>query len=246
MDPLTIGVGLASLFSGAASLFASHYNRKSQEETNEKMIELENNAVQRRKADLIAAGFNPVLAAGSAAGTPSLQAPTFDNDFSFVNNAISAASQAQGIAQTQQQVKLMKEQETSVANQNALFDLDKQIKEEQLRGAQALTRERQLSSDEKEYNLGLYRSSGMPTNASMAGKMVNEASNAAFRAGNAVKNSVQNSWGSLKSGLQRAKDTAVQSAKNDASRIGKLWGSVKSKIKSLTTSPEEAYNKSRK
>lgn len=81
MDPTTvlaIGTGL----NFGSNLLANNTNREVaginyelqkevfeyQKELNQLIMEREDNAVQRRKADLIAAGFHPMLATGSSAG----------------------------------------------------------------------------------------------------------------------------------------------------------------------------------
>lgn len=229
---LAIGTAVASLTTGVISLINSKRNQDIQEKTNEQIMAREDNAVQRRKADLIAAGYNPVLAPGSAANTSGLQAPTFDGDFSLVNNALGAVSQVAQVEQTRSQTRLLKEQQTSVANQNALFDLDKQIKEEQLRGARQLTRERSISADEKSYNLGLYKESGMPTNASMPGKMVNEATNATLRAGRALKDSASSALSNIKTKVKEGYNADVSRFKDYGGKVknyasGKIQGAKK-------------------
>lgn len=64
-----------ALIGGGASLIGSLINTGSQMYTQNKTWEREDNAVQRRTADLEAAGFSPTLAAGSAADSKKTDAP---------------------------------------------------------------------------------------------------------------------------------------------------------------------------
>lgn len=81
MDPL-IGAGLIGAGSGLidtiGNLFISKKNRESQEATQRTTWAREDNAVQRRAADMDAAGINPVLAAGSPAQAGPTVAPKND------------------------------------------------------------------------------------------------------------------------------------------------------------------------
>lgn len=67
-----------------------------------KLFEREDNAIQRRKADLINAGINPLLAAGSGAGAGSVvptQAPQMDSSFmSGAMNMTPSVSMGPGFA----------------------------------------------------------------------------------------------------------------------------------------------------
>lgn len=68
----------------------------------DKIFEREDTSIQRRKADLINAGINPLLAAGSGAGAGSVvptQAPQMDSSFmSGVMNMTPSGNMAQGLA----------------------------------------------------------------------------------------------------------------------------------------------------
>ena len=80
-----IASGLLAAGAQGAATVANYIGQKDQNKFNanmqEKAWEREDTAVQRRKADLLAAGLSPTLAAGSAATTMApirLEAPQLD------------------------------------------------------------------------------------------------------------------------------------------------------------------------
>jgi len=84
MDPLTIIAGGTSLFK---TIFDAHNKERAyndQKTENEIARAREDNAIQRRVADLEKAGLSKVLAAGSPASSSSMrvgEAPSIDSDF---------------------------------------------------------------------------------------------------------------------------------------------------------------------
>lgn len=122
--------GIGSIFNNERNLSAQReaqaYNKWAQEKTWER----EDNAIQRRTKDLLAAGLHPTLAAGNAAqaGSPTKIDPVMSQDALGTEGAISGLARA---AQTQQslmaveaakaQINLTKAQETKVNTQAAVL-----------------------------------------------------------------------------------------------------------------------------
>lgn len=136
-----IGGALQGIADTGVSLWNAwnSYKTREQNQANlEKTWEREDTAVQRRVADLTAAGLSPTLAAGSAASTSSpikLESPYMDKS-DVMNNILASASMANtiksqtaGIAQTKAQTELINAQKRGVDIDNARnarnFDIEK-------------------------------------------------------------------------------------------------------------------------
>lgn len=101
---------------GVANFVMGYKNMEYQKALQKTMFQREDTAVQRRVADLRAAGLSPTLAAGSAASagpTVATQAPQFDTSIGSEGvQAVQGMLQAHNnIAQTEEQNKLLKLQQ---------------------------------------------------------------------------------------------------------------------------------------
>ena len=126
-------LGLAGSLAGSAisgigankNLSAQKDNLEYMKWVQEKTWEREDNATQRRKADLIAAGFSPVLAAGAPASTSSpikTEAPQLDTSY-LRQAAQMAADSPSKWMQNQLQQQAMTQSDETIAKTRAERDL---------------------------------------------------------------------------------------------------------------------------
>lgn len=117
MDPLD----MASLGLGAANSIYNLYTNKRdfdyQKALQQTIFEREDTAVQRRKADLEAAGMNPNLAAGSAAGAGSVVSRSNTNDVNL--------GSALDTLYAKNQIELQKQQTNNAKIEHDILDAKK-------------------------------------------------------------------------------------------------------------------------
>jgi len=126
--------GIGSLIGAGTSMYNAYQQKKQQEYEKEVQLttwEREDNAVQRRVKDLVNAGLNPVLAAGSAASTSSpikLTTPQFDGSAigEQANKMMGLMAMKKDIARTQAETNLVEKQlhNQDIQNKRNQLELD--------------------------------------------------------------------------------------------------------------------------
>lgn len=142
---MPLGIAAATLLSAGIGGITSMINRHSQKKTQEETWKREDTAVQRRSQDLIAAGINPVFAAGSAASSSPTQAPELSGQ--GTTNALAMSQIYSNKATTRKTneeakyVELQQDQQR-LANMYAKETLEDRVQLKQLeRGFQQATQE---------------------------------------------------------------------------------------------------------
>lgn len=157
-----LGAILGGIGAGIGSLASGILNYKSTQNTNAQNLKLqreqwerEDHAVERRKADLIAAGMNPALAAdgvGASSSSPvTMQAPQHPDYGSAVQSYMNVIQQQKTIEGIEKENQLKDEQ--SRMNAQQMLSIAEDIKK------------KRADLDEHLYNLSKYKSMGFPTNA---------------------------------------------------------------------------------
>lgn len=199
-DIANIGIGVAN-YKLQKKMF------KYQKELQNRIFEREDNAVQRRVADLESAGMSKVLAAGSAAGSGGVVATTTPQ-MSQLPDISQRLAQVYGlkkqkadISATEAQKDMLNQQAATGRSQellnNELMKTQKTVQASNLANARASDARAALTT----WDLGQYQKTGRASNASEVGKTFGDMVQAGINLGSSL------------SEIKRSRDEAKAAAK---------------------------------
>lgn len=143
---------LSDMFSSFYDVYQDQRDFRYQKDLQQEIFNREDNAIQRRMADLKAAGLNPNLAAGSAAQAGSVVGRSSSKDVSSPGSLIDFITQKNQIERQKQELDLLSLQKKQATADLTSTELDNNQKK---MASDILKNEKMMSDLDTYYQLGL-------------------------------------------------------------------------------------------